>query len=322
MRILLRTAIAIGGLLALAVAGAWAYFFLWLPRDIPVPQVSVAMTPERIERGRYLANQVMSCTYCHSGRDWAYFSGPIAEGQLGRGGEVFDERVGFPGRLIAANLTPSGLGTWSDGEILRAMTGGLSRDGHALFPVMPYDSYRKLSPADAEAVVAYLRSLPAVPAPPAGKRVLNFPLNFIVNAIPSKPEPRAVDPADKVAYGEYLMSLSGCAFCHTPVDSRQRAIPGMRLAGGRPWPVNGVMVRSSNISPDRETGLGTWSLGKFIERFRRYQGPAGRIRASEVGYNTQMPWLLYADLTDADLEAMYAYIMQSKPVRNAVRVVD
>jgi len=317
-----RIALGAVGLLLIAVAGAWFWFAVWLPRDIPVPGVTVAVTPERVARGRYLANQVMSCTYCHSARDWTYFSGAIVEGQLGSGGQVFDETVGFPGRLIAANLTPAGLGDWSDGEILRAVTGGLSRDGHALFPVMPYDSYKQLSPEDAEAVVAYLRSLPPVPEPPTEERVLSFPLNFIANAIPAPPAPRDIDPADRFAYGEYLMSLSGCAFCHTPVDERQSAIPGMRLGGGRPWPVNGVDVRSSNISADRETGIGNWSLAQFIERFRRYQGPAGRMLASEVGYNTQMPWLLYADLTDADLEAMYTYIMQSPPVPNAVRVVD
>ena len=310
----------IAGLVVLAAAGAWAWLALVLPRNIPVAEVVVPMTPESIERGRYLANHVIGCTSCHSGRDWSLFGGPVLPGELGRGGEVFDEAVGFPGRLVAGNLTPAGLGEWSDGEILRAMTAGISRDGHALFPVMPYDSYRQLRDADALAILAYLRSLPAVFAPPAGERRLDFPLNLIANTIPAPADPSDVDAGNQVAYGRYLAELAGCGFCHTPVDERQQPIPDMKLAGGRPWPVNGVSVRSANISPDPETGIGEWTLERFIGRFRRYQGDGARLPASEVGYNTQMPWTFYAGMTDADLAAIYAYIMQSEPVRNAVTI--
>lgn len=309
-------------LVVLGAAAAWVWLALWLPRDIPVADLSVALTSERIEQGRYLANQVIGCTWCHSGRDARYFAFPIVEGELAMGGQVFDEAVGFPGRLVAANLTPAGLGQWSDGEILRAMTSGLSRDGHALFPVMPYDGYRYLRVEDAEAIVAYLRSLPPVPEPPRGERRLGFPLNLVANTIPAPAAPRDVDPRDPVAWGGYLMDLAGCGFCHTPVDDRQQALPGMHLGGGRPWPVDGRMVRSANISPDRETGIGNWTREQFIARFRRYQGEGARIPVTEVGYNTQMPWTLYAGMTDEDLGAIYARLMQSPPVRNAVRVTD
>lgn len=310
------------GLVFAVAAGAWAWLALWLPRDIPVSSVTVRVTPERVAWGGYLANQVIGCTYCHSGRDWTLFSAPVVPGQLGAGGQVFDESVGFPGRLVAINLTPAGIGDWTDGELLRAITGGLSRDGHALFPVMPYDAYRLLRTDDAEAIVAYLRSLAPVPASAAGERRLGFPLNLIANTIPAPATPRDVDPADAAAWGEYLATLAGCGFCHTPVDERQRALPGMQFGGGRPWPVDGVDVRSSNISPDRDTGIGAWTPEQFIARFRRYQGEAGRIPVSEVGYNTQMPWTLYADMTDADLAAIFAYLMAQPPVRNAVTVVD
>lgn len=309
-------------LVAVVAGGAWAWLALWLPRDIPVASVAIALTPERIERGHYLANQVIGCTWCHSGRDARFFAFPVVEGQLGMGGQVFDETVGFPGRLVAANLTPAGLGPWSDGEILRAMTSGISRDGHALFPVMPYDGYRYLRREDAEAIVAYLRSLPPLPEPPSGERRLGFPLNLVANTIPAPPAPRDVDPADPVAWGGYLMDLAGCGFCHTPVDERQRALPGMRFGGGRPWPVAGQMVRSANISADRETGIGGWTREQFIARFRRYQGDGARIPVEQVGYNTQMPWTLYADMTDEDLGAIFANLMQAPPVRNLVKVTD
>jgi len=141
------------------------------------------------------------------------------------------------------------------------------------------------------------------------------------DTIPASATPRDIDPADVLALGEYVATLAGCGFCHTPVDERQRELPGMRFGGGRSWPVDGVDVRSSNISPDRETGIGNWTREQFIARFRRYQGAAGRIPVSDVGYNTQMPWTLYADMTDADLGAIYEYLMKQPAVRNAVKVV-
>lgn len=309
--------------LAVLIVGALAYLFVLLPRDIPVPAVSIEVTPERVARGEYLANHVLACTYCHSRRDWRYFSGPVIDEFRGAGGEVFDRSVGFPGRLVSGNITPAAVGDWSDGELLRAITGGLSRDGTPLFPVMPYDAYRRLTTEDAYAVIAYLRTLPPVAGGPAGERELGFPLNLIVRTIPAPAEPASIDPADTAAYGEYLATLGGCTFCHTPRDERQQAIRAMRLGGGYAMPVQGVMVPSANISADRETGIGDWSRERFIARFRAYAGPEGRrLDPATVGYNTGMPWTLYAGMTDADLGAIYAFLMQSPPVRNRVTPID
>ncbi len=318
-----KAVLAVVTLLAVGLAAGFAYLFVLLPRDIPVPEVSVELTPERVARGEYLANHVLACTYCHSRRDWRHFSGPVIEEYRGGGGEVFDRSVGFPGRLISGNITPAAIGDWSDGELWRAITGGLSRDGTPLFPVMPYDAYRRLSTEDVYAVIAYLRSMEPVSGGPAGERELGFPLNIIVRTIPAPPEPASVDPDDTAAYGEYLATLGGCTFCHTPVDERQQAIRSMRLGGGHAMPVQGVMVRSTNISADRETGIGEWSRERFIQRFRAYAGPAGRsIDPAAAGYNSGMPWTLYAGMTDADLGAIYDFLMQSPPVRNRVRIVD
>jgi len=318
-----KVVLVLFALLAIVLAAGFTYFFVLLPRDIPVPEVSIERTPERVARGDYLANHVLACTYCHSRRDWRYFSGPVIDEYRGAGGEVFDRSVGFPGRLISGNITPAAVGDWSDGELLRAITSGLSRDGTPLFPVMPYDAYRRLTTEDAYAVIAYLRTLPPAAGGPTGERELGFPLNLIVRTIPAPAEPASVDPADTTAYGEYLAMLGGCTFCHTPVDERQQAIRSMRLGGGRALPVQGVPVRSSNISADRETGIGNWSRERFIARFRAYAGPeGGRLEADKVGYNTGMPWTLYAGMTDADLGAIYDFLMQSPPVRNRVSVID
>jgi hypothetical protein len=81
---------------------------------------------------------------------------------------IVGPEMGLPGRITSKNLTSdakTGLGSWTDGEILRAIREGVSKDGHALFPLMPYPNYRTMSDEDAYAIVAYLRTLKPVRNP-------------------------------------------------------------------------------------------------------------------------------------------------------------
>jgi len=84
-------------------------------------------TPERIERGRYLATAVSVCMDCHSTRDWSKFSGPLKEGTLGKGGDRFDHSVGMPGVFYSKNITPAGIGRYTDGELFRTITTGVTK---------------------------------------------------------------------------------------------------------------------------------------------------------------------------------------------------
>ncbi len=312
--------IAVVTLLALATAGFFAWFGLVLPRDMPVPEVQVAGTPEAIERGRYLAHHVAVCMDCHSTRDWRFFSGPIRPGTLGRGGERFDAQSGFPGIVISKNITPAALGDWRDGEVLRAMAGGISRDGHALFPLMPYDAYRFMDEGDAHAIVAYLRTLaPIDNAVP--RHQLDFPLNFIVNVMPKTPDFRPVDRDDRMAYGRYLATLGGCIWCHTPVDAQQAIIEEKTLAGGHAFPMRDGMLYSANISPDPDTGIGRWSEADFIARFKAHASDEAQARPSgDDGFNTLMSWTQYAGMSEADLGAIYTFLMAARPVNHAVEI--
>ena len=93
-----------------------------------------------IERGDYLANHVAGCMDCHSKRDFSKYSGPVVPGTEGGGGFVLDQHFGLPGVLYGKNITPdaeTGIGTWTDDEILRAMTQGISKNGDTLFTIMP-----------------------------------------------------------------------------------------------------------------------------------------------------------------------------------------
>src|SRR5436190_29924 len=118
-----------------------SFIKLALPMVGKPEDIRIELTQKRIERGKYLANNVCACTDCHSKRDWNKFPGPVAAGTLGMGGEEFDEQAGFNGKFYAKNITPFALQDWTDGEILRAISSGVSRNGNALSPEMPYISY-------------------------------------------------------------------------------------------------------------------------------------------------------------------------------------
>jgi mono/diheme cytochrome c family protein len=311
--------------LALLMLGTAFFFFRFtvlLPRDIPVRDITLPTSAADIERGRYLANHVAVCMDCHSTRNWDYFAGPITPGTLGKGGEVFDRDTGLPGLIISKNITPYAVGDWSDGELHRAITGGLQADGDALFPLMPYDGYRTMVESDVLAIMAYLRTLTPIENE-VPDHELDFPLNLIVNSIPLEAEPRTVNRNDPVEYGEYLAKLAGCTWCHTPLNPTQQSMPEELLAGGHEFYLPGGVVRATNISSDKVTGIGNWTEAQFIARFRQFQGEAGRtIPLDESGNNTLMPWTMYADMSDADLAAIYAYLMASEPRGNAVVVWD
>ena len=323
-----KSLLAIAALLTLATAFFFLRFTVLLPRDIPIPDITLSTDAATIERGRYLANHVAVCMDCHSTRNWDYYAGPIVEGTLGKGGEVFDQSTGLPGVIISKNITPHGLSHWSDGEVYRAITGGLQNDGDALFPLMPYDAYRTMAQDDVLAIMSYLRTLTAI-ANDTPDHQLDFPLNLIVNAIPRAAAPRTVnrDPGsleERVAYGGYLAQMAGCTWCHTPTNATSQIIPEQSLAGGHEFVLpNGKLVRATNISSDKEFGIGNWTEAQFIARFRQYQGKAGRtLPLGEDGNNTLMSWTLFAGMTDGDLGAIYAWLMASEGRGNEVVVWD
>ena len=109
------------------------------------PGLVMDHTPVRIERGAYLVNNVMDCRGCHSLRRLDRFAVPPVAGKEFAGGFVFNEAVGVPGSVVAPNITPYSLRSWTDGEILRPLTAGVSRDGEPLFPLMPWQSFGRTS---------------------------------------------------------------------------------------------------------------------------------------------------------------------------------
>lgn len=313
----------LGGAIA-AIIGIAIVFLIYFNTKYPdvdaAPVLSVERTPERIERGRYLANSVTVCIDCHATRDWTKFSGPVVPGTEGKGGEEFSEDVGgVPGQIYATNITPAGIADYTDGELLRTFTTGVTKHNRALFPLMPYMSYHHLTQEDAYSIVAYIRSLAPIENK-VGESSLNFPLNFIVKTMPLKsftpgPEP---DRTNSLTYGKYLTEIGACDDCHTPAV-KGAPVPGMDFAGGFEFKFPGGIVRSLNITPDMETGIGEWSRDHFIARFRAFSGPEiHEVTMEPHEFNTPMPWTMYAGMTDEDLGAIYDHLRTLKPVRNQV----
>ncbi len=305
--------------LVFGIGGLISYVVIMLP-DVGDPQnISIELTEDRLKRGKYLAHSVAVCMDCHSTRDWNRFSGPPVEGTIGQGGEVFDQTIGFPGAYYAKNITPSGIGDWSDGELLRAIASGVDRDGKALFPIMPHPNYGKMDREDLFSIIAYLRSLKSIDNE-VPESVSDFPMSIIINTIPRKAEISYMpNPKNKEAYGSYLFTAASCADCHTKTEKGQ-PIPGMELAGGFEFPLyTGGVVRSSNITPDMETGIGKWTEDQFVQKFKYYTDSTyspPRVQRGE--FNTVMPWVMYASMKEDDLKAIYAFLMTQKPVSNKV----
>ncbi|MDL1892778.1 cytochrome C [Sphingobacteriales bacterium CHB3] len=308
------------GVIVLVLAGAVGYFNLSYPDVDPAPNITVERTPERIARGEYLANYVTVCIDCHSTRDWSKFAGPVMPGTEGKGGEEFNEQIGgVPGSVFSSNITPAGIAGYSDGELLRTFTTGVTRENRALFPIMPYPSYHQLSEEDAYSIVAYIRSLPPIENT-VGESKLNFPLNFIVKTIPLKsytPKP-APDRNNEVEYGRYMATIAACGDCHTPAEKGE-PIPGMDFAGGFSFMFPGGVVKSLNITPDEETGIGLWTKEDFVARFKAFADSSSQNIPVEMHeFNTPMSWIMYAGMTDDDLGAIYTYLRTLKPVKNQV----
>lgn len=310
------------GILLILIALLLTYVKILLPSVGDAPDLKIPLTPENIERGRYLANHVMVCMDCHSTRDWNFFAGPPMEGTEGKGGEVFDQKLGFPGKYIASNITPFHLGSWTDGEIFRAITTGVSKDGRALFSIMPHHNFGQLDKRDVESVIAYLRRLAPIEHE-TEKSGSDFPMNFIINTIPKKAVFTEIPAVtDTLNYGRYMVTAAGCMDCHTKQDKGK--FVGEFFAGGFEFKFpDGSMVRSSNLTPDPETGIGGWTREQFIERFKIYQDSAyvnPRVKQGE--FQTVMPWTMYAGMTKDDLAAIYKYLHSLKPVTIKVERFD
>ena len=286
----------------------WRPFFG--PKSRPVTSKKLESTPARRERGKYLA-ETRGCFGCHSPHHWMVHGAPVVEGKQGSGSEMSFE--GAPGKVVAPNITSdpeTGAGTWSDDQLSRAIREGIGHDGRALFPMMPYGFYRRMSDEDLASLVVYLRSLPAV-RNPLPHTELVFPVKYLIRNAPEPITEPVPDPdrSDVTKWGEYLVRTAACGECHTPMVGHERP-ESMAFAGGfqlqGPW----GNVASANLTPDA-SGIGYYDQALFIQAMH-----TGYVKAREL--NPIMPYGEYKAIPDNELTAMFAYLRTLKPIKHHV----
>ena len=279
----------------------------------PVPS-----TPARVARGRYLVSQAMSCGVCHTPRDGTSPLAPERDDRLLAGASVVWPRRGD--RLWVPNLTPdveTGLGAWSDDEIMRAVRDGVARDGRLLAPLMPFSSYQFVSDEDLRAIVAYLRSVPPVRNErPFAEDQLDLPTAILVDRGARHHDPAHDVPepnrADAIAYGAYVMRLGHCWECHSATRRGPRDVGAQGFMAGddRAEPLRDVgVVYARNLTPARRTGLGRYSAAEIERALRAGMRLDGAPMAPPMSlYSRHL-----AGLDEADLAALVTFLRALPP---------
>jgi len=271
----------------------------------PLRDVKFKSTPERIARGKYLTEGPLWCFNCHTERDTTKSGWPPRLEKKGSGSIVWKTDSTH---LYAPNITShkTGIGSFTDDMIARAIREGVGYDGRAL-QAMPWASFRELSDEDVASVVCYLRTIPAidnkVPRRKLGKK---RELASREGAYPLTREADVPDMGVPLQRGKYLIGLADCIGCHTGWYKRN---PGA-FAGGNPMDHNEQHIFSSNITSD-STGVGAWSVETFVYVMKNGKGKGGAL-------HSKMPWVSYRNMTDEDLEAIYHALMTTYPIKHIV----
>jgi len=247
--------------------------------DVELPSDSASLA-----RGEYLVGAL--CRHCHSG-------------DLGGMAFMDDPKIGF---LPSSNLTP-GKGSktvnYTTSDWIRSIRHGIKPDGHGLM-IMPSHAFHHMTESDLYSVVAYMKSIPPVDKEWPEK---HFPFMSMMMAgmgmfgdiVPAAiidheaPFKTPVAEGETIEYGQYIFDISGCVDCH-----KSNLGGGMSPEPGAP-PV-------PNIS--QASVVGQWSPEQFVMMMKTGKTPEGKLLNEKY-----MPWISYAQYTEADLRAIHSYIM-------------
>lgn len=256
-----------------------------------------AQSPQAQARGKYLMNSIVACGNCHT------MQGPKPGRELA-GGTIFNEAFG---EAIAPNITPdkeTGIGKWTDAQIIAAIREGKRPDGSIIGPPMPIALYRGMSDTDAKAIVAYLRKVKPV-SNKVAKSAYKVPLppayGAPVTHVPDVPK------TNKLAYGAYLAGpLGHCMECHS--SPNDKGIPDVaNKPGGGGMSFNGPWGTSvaANITP---AAIGKWTDAQLQKTITTGVRPNGDKLRPPMGFS------YYKNISKQDLDALVAYLRTLKPL--------
>jgi mono/diheme cytochrome c family protein len=242
---------------------------------------------------------------------------------LNAGGRKYD---GPFGTVYSSNITPdptTGIGTWTDEQIITATRAGRRPNGDRLLPVHPYTVFNGMTEQDLRDLVVYLRSVPAVnrPTPPKRITVPLFESVFLpawLATFAARETPPTSAPVSRVARGEYLArAVAHCGECHTP-RTMTMAVDNSRLMAGNPKGRGPEGSAVPNITPDRETGIGSWTEEQIADYLETGNKPDGDVAGGLMMEVIQGSSAGYKDLTKADREAIAKYLKFIPAVKNRI----
>jgi mono/diheme cytochrome c family protein len=291
------------GILSFGVA-TWL-LVLAVTADAQVTPPSAA----EVARGRYMFGATGGCG-CHT----------VPKGQPNAGGRKYE---GPFGTVYSSNITPdrqTGIGGWTDEQIITAIRLGRRPNGERLLPVHPFPVFNGMAEEDLRAIVAFLRTTKPVSRQKEPKKLVPLfesvflPAWLAAFAPRETPPPKA--PATGVARGEYLVKAVGhCGECHTPRTMTMASDNSRFLAGTPNGPEDQAMP---NITPDRETGIGKWSVEEIADYLGSGNKPDGDVAGGLMAEVIDGTLSGYKDLSKADLLAIAQYLKTIPPIRNKI----
>ena len=291
-----RWTLLLGGLVASVILGA----------ATAAAQGSAA----EIARGKYVFGATGGCG-CHT-----------VKGQpVNAGGRRYD---GPFGTVYSTNITPdreTGIGSWTDEQIITATRLGRRPNGERLLPVHPYTVFNGMTADDLKTLVTFLKTVPPVKRANQSKRITVplFESVFLptwLAAFAPRETPPATAPTAGAARGEYLVrAVAHCGECHTPRTLTMATDNSRFLAGNPKGPEDAAMP---NITPDNDTGIGKWSVEEIAEYLGTGSKPDGDVAGGLMGEVIEGTLAGYKDLTKADRLAIGQYLKTIPAVSNKV----
>ncbi len=257
-----------------------------------------------LERGAYLTEGIVACGNCHTPK--TADAVPIESMQFA-GGFVIEEPA-F--KAYAPNITmdkETGIGSWTDEEIVRSIREGIRPDGTLIGPPMPFLNYRNISDRDVKAIVAYMRTIePVKNVVPKSDYKIPLPPNWG----PPVGNVAEVSKDDPLAYATYVATTLGhCNACHTPMIHGEYDFNRTGMGGNRYVGIFGLKITtvSSNITSHKELGIGNWTDDQIKTAITDGIRPDGRMLAPAMGF----PY--YKNIDEEDMDALVLYLRSLKP---------
>ena len=275
--------------------------------DTTTDQFTATTHPTSFERGKNLVFNI--CAGCHYDHTVNKFIG-----------RSLNDLPKIAGHLYSANLTQSktnGIPShYTDAELFYLLKTGISKSGK----FMPYMMRPMMADEDINDIIVYLRSDdPAVAAADTtvGKTHINFigkiGMRYLASPQPYNKEVPRPDENNAVEYGRYLVGIIGCYHCHSqkartlnylePEKTKGYLTGGMKLKDPQ-----GKRLYGPNLTPEKETGIGNFSLEDFTKAVREGIIPSGR--------RLSPPMPKFTHLTDKQVHAVYTYLQQLPPMHH------